>query len=394
MDMPSEKVIAQRRRHTRFSNIIGADLQSPRLYHPRVITMSVIGTITISVIQLNGLYKAWPNILSICQTLFFIPLILQIFSRIINRYGLNDEAINRELLERLMQFNRNHENNLIYRLVLLKKLNFYYSFFNATSLGYFIVIHMPFIGIIASAAFSGTYQLMAPIYLPFVDATKLWGFIVNAIVQLLLTEITFFALTTLDFQFMFYSYHIASMFDILSMKFTEFGNKLTDHPRSNFKYIVRKFIIRVHKDPAERSNKEMLIHLIKDYYKITKYTSLLFKEMKIPVFMTITSGGFALCLSALTMLSNSTIIGALGIFFYMTQIATSCILVTFVIHQYEMFLNRIYKFPWYLLSNSDQKIFLQYLQICQNFDDFELPMIGTVDMELFTTVVNTDFNSF
>ena len=137
-----------------------------------------------------------------------------------------------------------------------------------------------------------------------------------------------------------------------------------------------------------------MIQLIKEYNEITKFTSLLFKEMKIPVFVTLTSGGLALCLATLTMLSYSAIIGIIGIFFYLIQIGTSCILVTSIVYQYEKFLDEIYEFPWYLLSNSDQKIFLQFLQICQDFDIFELPMIGKVDMELFTSVINTGYSYF
>ena len=376
--------------------MFGADLDNLVLFNHRIVTITIIGIGTALLIQFNGLYNAWPDVLNICQTLFFIPLILQVLSRAYNRFGLNDEGINRELQERLLKFNKNNENNLIYRLVLLKKLDFYSSFHNVVFIVYFMVVNTPVTGVITSAAFTGNYQLMAPIYLPYIDASKLSGFIVNAIVQLLLTEITFFVLTALDFQIMFFSHQLSSMLDVLTMKFNEFGNELTDRPQTHFKYIVRKHIIRASKIPnsTKDNNKSKLIQLIKDYSEITEFTSLLFKEMKIPVFMTITAGGYALCLSALTMLSNSTVIGALGTFFTIAQISTYCSIVTYVIHQYEKFLDRINMFPWYLLSKTDQKIYLQFLQICQNFDNFELPMIGTVDMELFTTVINTGYSYF
>jgi hypothetical protein len=275
----------------------------------------------------------------------------------------------------------------------VKKLDNFSNFSNIIIIGYFIVIHTPFVGMLVSTTLTGTYQLIAPVYLPYVDASKLYGFIINAFIQLILTAFTFLTIVAQDSQFIFIGYQVSLMFNILSMKFREFGHILSSRKlesRRNLRGLVRKHFMKI----PSGNGKDKLISLIKDYCEIRQFTSLLFKEMRIPVFFTLTTGSLALCLSTLTMLSYSKVIGALGMFFYSSQVATVCIIVTFVTFQYEKFLDVINGFPWYLLSKSEQKIFLQFIQVCQNYDDFELPMIGNVDMELFTTVVNAGYSYF
>lgn len=322
-------------------------------------------------------------------------------SRIINRFSLNDEAKNLELQKRLEIFYKNHENNLVYRIILLRKLDIYAYIFKIFLFGYFAITHLPLFCMIVSAIITGTYQLAAPIYIPFINPDKLVGFAINAIFQLLCQEIIFLLLLPLDFYFIFYSYQISLMLDILKLKFKDFEQYLANQQLKSskkFKNLVQKHFAVNRNNPKStnfiENNTEKLITMIKEYYKVRQFTFLLFTEMKIPIFVTITSGGLALCFSVLILLSYSKSFGFLAASFYLCQISNLCILITFVTHQFEKLLREIYEFPWYLLSNSEQKIYLQFLQCCQKYDEFKVPMIGKINMELLTDVVNTGYSYF
>jgi hypothetical protein len=71
-----------------------------------------------------------------------------------------------------------------------------------------------------------------------------------------------------------------------------------------------------------------------------------------------------------------------------------CIEGTLISHQKQKLLDELYSFPWYELSISKQKTFLQFIHLVQQSSEFEVPIIGILDMELFTNVMNGAYSYF
>jgi hypothetical protein len=66
----------------------------------------------------------------------------------------------------------------------------------------------------------------------------------------------------------------------------------------------------------------------------------------------------------------------------------------FILRQKEKLLNELYAFPYYELSNSKQKMILQFIHLVQNSSEFKIPLIGGLNMELFTDVMNCSYTYF
>jgi hypothetical protein len=57
-------------------------------------------------------------------------------------------------------------------------------------------------------------------------------------------------------------------------------------------------------------------------------------------------------------------------------------------------LAKVCSFPWYELSNRKKKMFLQFIHLVQNSTELIAPIVGDVDMELFTDVMNGGYSYF
>jgi hypothetical protein len=100
--------------------------------------------------------------------------------------------------------------------------------------------------------------------------------------------------------------------------------------------------------------------------------------------------GIGLSLVAIRFTSPWFAVSALIIF--VIQVFIQCFEGTLVAVQNEKLLENLHEFPWYELSNSQKKIFLQFLCICQNSSSFKLPIFGDVDMELFTNIMQASYS--
>ena len=50
------------------------------------------------------------------------------------------------------------------------------------------------------------------------------------------------------------------------------------------------------------------------------------------------------------------------------------------------------EFPWYQLSAKHKKVYLQFIQICQNTPTIRIPIFGDLGMELLKHLVNCAYS--
>lgn len=85
---------------------------------------------------------------------------------------------------------------------------------------------------------------------------------------------------------------------------------------------------------------------------------------------------------------SSLSVGILAVCIHVFNVLMQCIEGTIVSIQNEKLLMGILNLPWYELSKSQQKIFLQFIHECQGTHVLTVPIVGTLNMQLFTNVVN------
>lgn len=377
---------------TRYSNLLGVDLEVPQKFNPIIIFGYPLGIGFILVLQANGFYRAWPNILVLCQAAFYLPAMLENFFGIINNVVYRDEDMGRELEIRAIEFYKNEEKNPMHRNLLDKRLEQCNTLMKIVMISYFAVMNTPVIGMVINFFYNGTHKLLAPIYLPYTDTNGLGGFLINAVIQLFFIELFFVMSIPLDFQNVLFFYQIRVMFDILIIKFDKLSTLLKERDKNLIKKKWQRSmrIIQEWKfnDPStstavtpstkwQNVNSEnietMLIELIKEFMKIVDYTKLLLGTRWLPTLAAVILVGLALCLCTLTIFTYSAIIGAGGVMFYLWLIAAPCVIGTLTMIQYENFLDELAEFPWYLLSKVNQKVFLQFINLCQNSGEYDLP---------------------
>jgi hypothetical protein len=94
------------------------------------------------------------------------------------------------------------------------------------------------------------------------------------------------------------------------------------------------------------------------------------------------------------MMTFSAPIGLVVTFDYFAQVIVLCSYGAIITHQKEKIVEELCGLPWYELSNKNQKIFLQFIHMCQSSNELELPLIGVLDMRILTDVVNGSYSYF
>jgi hypothetical protein len=91
-------------------------------------------------------------------------------------------------------------------------------------------------------------------------------------------------------------------------------------------------------------------------------------------------------------LTYSVPVGVSAIIGYTTEVALVCVEGAIITHLKEKILKDLWSFPFYELSPKMKKIYLQFLHCCQNSQEMEVPIFGTLNMEVFTNVMNGGYS--
>ena len=109
-------------------------------------------------------------------------------------------------------------------------------------------------------------------------------------------------------------------------------------------------------------------------------------------FVTFTVNSIGIGMSIKFMRFWSIPIGLAGVTLFTTQVLIQCVQGSIVLHQNQRILDCLCGFPWYELPKSQQKIFIQFIHVCQSACVLNIPIIGVLNMELFTRVMNSAYS--
>jgi hypothetical protein len=139
---------------------------------------------------------------------------------------------------------------------------------------------------------------------------------------------------------------------------------------------------------------DQLFELIKEHEGYNNYIKKIIDSYQYTAFMALSLNSIALSLSLITIRFDSIFIGCALSAILLFQVLLPCANGHLINTQNEKLLNAVNDFPWYELSAKKRKIFLQFVMVCQHTEKLTLPIIGYVDMELFTNFVNASYSYF
>jgi hypothetical protein len=358
------------------------------------------------VMQINGIYQNYSDILKISSSLVVYSFIIQIVMSVVNRvvgielvpfYAARDAA---------KKFYEQEQKNTEHWPMLMSALDNANRLLKVHFLVSFVFFHTPVVTSWIVSAWKQDYIMAFCFHMPFIDPNTLFGFLVNNIFLTLATTIVYLVLMLNDMQMVYLPLQTLAMVDVFSSKMKSFGRKLGEFNESKeteveviagpstsrLRYaaeLIRRETRR--KKQLEKIESE-LITLIKHYEDYNKFVGLCITFRWLVIFTQLSTNAVAIGIAFLYIKLVSIPIGiamAVVLFF---QVLIPCVLGTVVNTQSERLLQAVCDFPWYELSPKMRKVYLQFVQQCQNTTEYELPIFGELNMELFTDIMNTSYS--
>jgi hypothetical protein len=363
-----------------------------------------------AMMSVHGLYQIWPDIPSICNLLVMSTFMAVISARFFNKVLRKSNDCIQAMFKTTIEFYEREEQTPEHRPVLHANIKFLVSlikyFFLVSSL--FNVVPGPTAWILSW--YTGELILLSPVYLPYTDPTTPFWYIINSAILAFYEMILFVVIMTSDVFYIFFIYQSVPMVEIYCMKLRKFGEKLNEVKTqkiaeqpgpSTSKNHSRNLWNRAAQMALEHENakekeivEQQLVTLIKEFNTYNEFVAAILFFMEYNIFATMSLNSMGIGLAIVVTLYYSKAIGAVMILNLFLLVLVPCVEGTVILQQKEKLLNEMCAFPWYELSKPKQKIFLQLIHLVQNSNDLNVVIVGDVDMELFTDVMNGAYSYF
>jgi hypothetical protein len=335
----------------------------------------------------------------IARLIPFYMISLQVTVAVIHRTLNNTDTLTLQLLGKVVKFYEEAEKIPEHLKIVQKTVTIAGRVVKTCYASLFIV----FVSLTLSAAILSYYKqefiLYMPFRIPFLDPNTLIGYSIHAIYGLYLSLVAGFSVTLyVETSQIFFTLQMIAMIDILILKFDAFANELINaHEKEEIDenkmvYLRKAQNENIHEVTENFDNR--LVNLIQEFKSYNVFVSeYLFLKSKY-MFAVVSCNSIAIGFYILNMFQFSYVIGGLCATGVTLQVAISCTVGTMIKNQKEKFTEMIYGFPWYYLSKKDQKIFFQFVHLCQHSTEVVLTMIGNVNMELFSHILNASYSFF
>ena len=394
--------------------LIGASVPNGKLLTTPQIVITILQVIGLAV-QINGLIKLWPNSNELFRSIILYLLGFQSVIRGISRFTRDDEKALKELYKIIDDFYVENEKNETF----CKILKFNVRFFRKLVVAYLfiscIIYHLPAATGLISIFINGNFVLPVPIKFPYIDTNSIFGFFICQILTVLVSTTLFLIIAAGDVQNIYFTLQSISMVDILSLKLQILGDDFVKcqkletevHKRiyllkyrkrnSNFQKFENNSIIKSYAELNDLkilkdSTNQKFLSLINKYNNYNYYISKILSFRELITFTTLYLNFIGIGLSLVLIKLSSVLFGIVTGIIFTLQVFANCLEGTLVSSQNKKLLTKVQEFPWYELSNSQKKIFLQFICICQSTNSFNLPIFGDINMQLFTDIMQAAYS--
>jgi hypothetical protein len=248
-------------------------------------------------------------------------------------------------------------------------------------------------------------MIFGDLRLPFTSLETRLEFAINSILAFFMSSLLYMLFMLSDTIFIYQTYQMVPISEILILKIQLLGTQLI-----NQKNLMDSKCLQLVHHKAEirkQSSNELLIlernlkyiedqlsEIVKDQEAYNNYIKKIVDSYQYTAFMALSLNSIALSLSLIAIRFVSIPIGCALSAIVLFQVLLPCTNGHLISKQNKKLLDAAYDFPWYELSVKKRKVFLQFLLVCQQTRKLSLPIIGNVDMELFTSFVNASYSYF
>ncbi|KAG5679878.1 hypothetical protein PVAND_009415 [Polypedilum vanderplanki] len=401
----------------RFSKIYGIGFEQKTFFNIRLFIMAFLGELE-QIMAFYRMYQSLNNLGELCCLLAIESFGVNVAVRYICELLVKRaDDVFHSLRRTIKNVYQKVEQKQKYRIILernLKMINFAYKSF---SIGFFLLIFIANFTSWVVSWYTSEFILVVPIYLPWVDPHTLYGYIISSAILLFFSGWLYLVFLPAECVFLITTLHTIPLIDVYSMKIQDYSEELLKSKNIKLKTTksseqelknqnqpsTSKCAINENQNSKTKDNnivitleeveKQQLINLIKEFNEYDEYLKLLFEYVEIPTFIVLSINSMSIGLAVLTYLYYSKIVGGILAGFYCLQVFIPCSQAAIIVNQKEKLLSALWNFPWYELSKSNQKIFLQFMHLCQNSSEFKVIIVGKLSMETFTQIMNAAYSS-
>lgn len=237
--------------------------------------------------------------------------------------------------------------------------------------------------------FSGQRVLAIPVTLPYTDIESNYGYLVNIFLHMGLGFIGFTSFCAYEMVMILKCVQGANIQMIIESKLEHLSEELNNIEKS-------KLILIEQVKEQEIRNK--LIEIIDTYEDYKSYMNNMITYLMPSCIAVVVFNIFGLCACILLILSTdvkfkviTSIILTSGLFI---MCIIPCSIGTFLTVHNEKFLTNVCAVPWYKLSLKNQKIFLQFIMVCQDPPEWDAPVLKTFSFSLLTDILSSTYTYF
>lgn len=382
------------------SRLYGINFFDGNFFHHRLIIATILGVLE-QIVAFYQIYNNRNNLANLCALLAIEVFGVNIVIRTIGRFYYNYDRMAEDMIIKITKFFESVEQNSKFSEILNERLKFSNVVMKYGLVLWFLLFSSANFAPCVVSWYTGEFILIVPIFLPWIDPHTLSGYILDCFILYYFILYVYVIFMSCDMNYVFLTLQTIPMVDIYCMKLNDLGEKLVKlkiekpkvkvvQPTTSKASEVQE---KIESAESEKEMKQELINLIKDFNKYQEYLQLVFDYIEMPTFFMLSMNATAIGLSALAFLYYSKVVGVFLIIVLTFQVFVPCAQGTVIAQQKEKVLNALWDFPFYELSLKNQKIYLQFMHLVQNSKDFEILIVGNLEMETFTSIANAAYSS-
>lgn len=363
--------------------------------HPRlrvILVISFIGAIMLA----NGIFQNLNNPPNLIENIMIILFVVQLDLRFLQRFITDEKGKTQNINKSINDFYQQKQDiSSEINEVLYSKLKIIYFCLKLYILLNFLMYHVPLIIVWMKAAYSKQFIVIFEIYLPWIDPKTAIGYSITMILQTVQVIATRVCYLVGDVNVLTTCLHVVPRSEYLMIKIREVGSNL----RLKKVILGRKTCWKSVSSTinpstsnqipeAPRSISDQLKDIIKEYNCYNEYIQMAVSKFSLAVFVSLSINAISIALTIVYIRLHSVMIGLTFMINFTYLIINPCIFGSIISYQNEKLLSELCGFPWYELPLKDQKIYLQMLHAFQNTAVLEVPIVGKLNLELCTDIIN------
>jgi hypothetical protein len=352
------------------------------------------------VMHINGLYQNRSDVLKLISPLSVFPIITQIIASLVSRVLEWDSGPILRTHDIALKFFEKEEKNEVHRQLLDTTIDTAFLTLKWYLIVSSIIYHVPIITALLVSLWKQEYILAINAHMPFTNPQTLFGYILNMVLQLMGSTMIFVIFMLKDVHLMIYPLQITTMVEIFGLKLDQLAQQLKECKKqkssrpsnSRVQNEAERMMIEFECKKKLEIMELQFIVLIKEFEVYDHFITNILTYISATAFVNLSTNSVGIGLLLLEICLVSIPIGLALVSIILFQVLLCCAVGTLVSTQNKKLLDAVCGFAWYELSPKMRKVYLQFIHRCQNITEFELPIVGQVDMELFTSIVKSSYS--